>query len=139
MYEGLESNQPRQIMEYPDYPFPQKDKWYFSAQEVQEYLVSYSRQFGVDQLVQFRQEVLSIRPAGDGGWLVVVRDLQMDQEEERHFDYVMICNGHFREPRMVAVKGQDLFKGRQLHSVRYRKAEKFRGNQGQGGGNTGPH
>lgn len=129
MYEGLRSNQPRQIMEYPDFHFPTEDQWYFSAKEVQNYLMAYAKQFAVDKVIQFKQQVVEIRPGKIAAWDVTVKDLQLNREERRSFDFVTICNGHFNDPRIAGVKGQELFKGEQIHSVRYRKASDFRGTQ----------
>ena len=49
------------------------------------------------------------------------------KEYVRDFDYVVICNGHYSVPRIPEVKGQELFKGEQIHSVKYRKADQFSG------------
>lgn len=127
MYEGLRSNQPRQIMQYPDYFFPQQDQWYFSAKEVHNYLINYAVEFGVDKVVQLQKEVTEIRPGDGKNWKVTVTDLQSKVKETREFDFVAICNGHFNQPRMVAVKGQELFKGDQIHSVKFRKAKQLQG------------
>lgn len=131
MYDGLRSNQPRQIMELPEYYFARQDEWYFSAKEVQDYLIGYAETFGVDKVVKFQKEVLEIRPKnidGKDSWEVTVKDLLTNEKEIANFDFVAICNGHHSDPQMVVIKGQQVFKGEQLHSVKYRKAEKFKGN-----------
>lgn len=97
---------------------------------MQEYLIGYAEKFGVDKVVQFDKEVSRIHPIDQGGqikWEVTVKDLQNDSEKTHEFDFVAICNGHHSDPQLVAIKGQEIFKGEQLHSVKYRKAEKFKG------------
>lgn len=127
MYDGLKSNQPKQIMVYPDCPYPQEDQWYFSAHEVHEYLMDYARKFSVDKVIKFNRQVIEIRPGKEKAWEVTENDLQLNMQEKRSFDFVAICNGRYNDPRTIAIPGQEVFQGQQIHSVKYRKAEKFRG------------
>lgn len=39
----------------------------------------------------------------------------------------MVCNGHYRDPFVPSIKGQEIFKGRQWHSHDYRSPETFQG------------
>ena len=42
-------------------------------------------------------------------------------------DAVMVCNGHYTEPRLPALPGQDSFPGLQMHSHNYRTRQPFSG------------
>ncbi len=42
------------------------------------------------------------------------------QPEESDFDAVIVCNGHYSEPRTPEVAGAGDFPGRQMHSHSYR-------------------
>ena len=46
------------------------------------------------------------------------------------YDAVVVCSGHFAEPRVPALPGQASFPGRQIHSHNYRTPEPFRGQTG---------
>lgn len=56
-----------------------------------------------------------------------VQNLKSKQVFVEVFDAVMICNGHYFEPKMPKIEGDDLFKGDVLHSHDYRIPESFTG------------
>lgn len=41
----------------------------------------------------------------------------------------MVCNGHYNTPAFPEYPGQDIFKGRQIHSHDYRCAAPFKCNE----------
>lgn len=129
VYDGILTNQPKEINELPDFSFSNKDQWYFSAKEVQEYFMAYAEKFAVDSVIRFNHEVVDISPAKklDKDWRVTVKDRQTNTVEVKYFDFVIICNGHYSLPNVVDVKGQERFRGEQIHSVKYRNAEPYRG------------
>lgn len=63
--------------------------------------------------------------AGARKWSVKVRDLQGDVIVIEQFDAVMVCNGHYFEPRIPNIPGQDIFTGKQIHSHDYRVPTAF--------------
>lgn len=54
-----------------------------------------------------------------------------EELEQQQFDAVVVCNGHYSEPRLPAFPGQGAFPGAQLHSHNYRRPERFRGQTGE--------
>ena len=42
---------------------------------------------------------------------------------EEHFDYVLVCNGHFTVPNIPDILGKDTFEGTQYHVHSFRKFE----------------
>ena len=50
---------------------------------------------------------------------------------QHEFDAVVICNGHFSEPRLPSVKGSDVFPGLQMHAHNYRNPDRFKGQVGE--------
>uniref|UniRef100_A0ACD5US69 Uncharacterized protein n=1 Tax=Avena sativa TaxID=4498 RepID=A0ACD5US69_AVESA len=48
-------------------------------------------------------------------------------DEEELFDAVVVANGHYLQPRVPSVQGQEAWTGRQMHSHSYRTPEPFRG------------
>ena len=43
------------------------------------------------------------------------------------YDHVMVCTGPFRKPKIPAIKGMKLFKGKVMHMHQYRTRETFIG------------
>jgi cation diffusion facilitator CzcD-associated flavoprotein CzcO len=82
---------------------------------VQRYLEAFARRFDLDGLVRLRTEVVRVRrSASTGSWLVSYcsrklagagRDEHEGEEEEEEFDAVVVCNGHFTEPRLADITG----------------------------------
>jgi len=65
--------------------------------------------------------------AGDRKWSVKVKDLQNDAVAIESFDAVMVCNGHYFEPMIPNIPGQNIFTGKQIHSHDYRVPDFFNG------------
>lgn len=80
------------------------------------------------RVFQLLHNVELVEPVeGDRKWSVKVRDLQSDAVEIESFDAVMVCNGHYFEPRIPSIPGQKVFAGKQIHSHDYRVPEFFDG------------
>lgn len=126
MYKSLNTNLPKELMCFPDFPFPPQEKSYLPAAEVLAYLNSYADTFGVRQKIKFRHHVIRVRPINDT-WEVIVKNLITDSYETFNFDAVLVCNGHFSTPHTPKMEGQKIFKGRQMHSHEYRTPEGFAG------------
>uniref|UniRef100_A0A804LN40 Flavin-containing monooxygenase n=1 Tax=Zea mays TaxID=4577 RepID=A0A804LN40_MAIZE len=67
------------------------------------------------------------RPLRDGGrWAVTSRKLgDKGSGEEEFYDAVVVCNGHYTEPRLAVIPGVDAWPGKQMHSHNYRVPEPF--------------
>ncbi|CAI5962961.1 unnamed protein product [Closterium sp. NIES-65] len=48
-------------------------------------------------------------------------------EEEREFDVLVVCNGHYSQPKIASIAGVDTWPGIQMHSHNYRHPEGFAG------------
>jgi cation diffusion facilitator CzcD-associated flavoprotein CzcO len=46
--------------------------------------------------------------------------------EEEVFDAVVVCSGHFSEPRIADIPGIDTWPGKEMHSHNYRDPQSFR-------------
>ena len=53
--------------------------------------------------------------------------LQSSATQRLVCDAVMVCNGHYSEPRVPEIDGQGSFPGRQVHSHNYRTRDAFAG------------
>ena len=49
-----------------------------------------------------------------------MKDRKSGDVTREDFDAVMIANGHHSEPNRPRLDGEDLFKGRVIHSLQYR-------------------
>ena len=124
MYQGLMTNLPKEIMTFPDFPYPYDDNSYVSSEKILNYINLYADKFNLRDNIKFEHEVIRIKPLLDETWEVCVRNLPTNEFETLIFDFVMVCNG-FSVPLIPKIDGQELFKGIQIHSHSYRKAEIF--------------
>jgi dimethylaniline monooxygenase (N-oxide forming) len=129
MYQGLRTNLPKEIMHFPDFPFPEQETSYITAEEVLEYYQSYADTFDLRKYVKFEHHVLRVRPLSAIGlketWEVIVKDLKSNKYNHLSFDAVLVCNGHYNAPLTPHYEGQELFQGEQMHSHDYRCAAPF--------------
>lgn len=58
-------------------------------------------------------------------WTVKVKDLESGTTSNEIFDKIMVCNGHYFQPNLPMIQGQDQFKGLQMHSHDYRVPDVF--------------
>ncbi|RXH97316.1 hypothetical protein DVH24_035984 [Malus domestica] len=133
MYESLRTNLPREVMGFRDYPFvaregdEERDPRRFPGhKEVLMYLKDFSREFGVAEMVRLETEVVVVDAAEGGRWKVKSRSKGGGGVEDEIYDAVVVCNGHFTEPRLPQFTGINTWKGKQFHSHNYRHPEPFR-------------
>ncbi|XP_071708349.1 flavin-containing monooxygenase FMO GS-OX-like 4 [Rutidosis leptorrhynchoides] len=130
LYASLRTNLPREVMGFREYPFiakktGQRDPRRFPGHNVVlEYLKDYATEFGLGELIRFETEVSRVWRIGNGKWEVKSRNTSGDFNES--FDAVVVCNGHYSEPRIAYIPGVDRWPGKQIHSHNYRVPEPFR-------------
>ena len=69
--------------------------------------------------------VAEITPLEDK-WQIKSIDKPTKQPIVETYDAVMICNGHYNDPIMPQIPGQEVFKGTIAHSHQYRSPEPFK-------------
>uniref|UniRef100_A0A453J9E5 Flavin-containing monooxygenase n=1 Tax=Aegilops tauschii subsp. strangulata TaxID=200361 RepID=A0A453J9E5_AEGTS len=140
LYASLRTNLPRECMGFLDFPFVADEssvdpRRFPGHQEVLRYLEAFARRFDLHGLIRLETEVVGVRRSGDASWSVSYCSRKLAgtdaggelQEEEEVFDAVVVCNGHFAEPRLAEVAGIDGWPGKQLHSHSYRVPDQFHG------------
>ncbi|KAM3316755.1 hypothetical protein ACQJBY_034725 [Aegilops geniculata] len=145
LYASLRTNLPRECMGFLDFPFvagegAEGDPRRFPGhQEVLRYLEAFARRFDLHGLIRLETEVVSVRRSGGASWSVSYcsrkvaagtdssGELREEEEQSEVFDAVVVCNGHFAEPRLAEVAGIDRWPGKQLHSHSYRVPDQFHG------------
>ncbi|XP_014676296.1 PREDICTED: flavin-containing monooxygenase FMO GS-OX4-like [Priapulus caudatus] len=139
IYKNLITNLPTDVMEFPDFPFPSDSKKFIHWKEVQDYIFAYADHFNLRKHVQLNTDVTSVKritpnPVSSGDahqspnrpqWSVRTTALQGEGSEEKVFDAVLVCSGHFSVPQYPDIPGQESFSGVQLHSHDYRHPEPY--------------
>jgi hypothetical protein len=110
IWPGMRTNTSRAMTAFTDYPPPRSHDLHPFAEQVHEYLRSYSDAFRVTDRIRFNTRVSDLQPA----WLV----------DGEPFDAVIIATGRFRAPVLPA--GLDGFTGELLHAFDYPGADHFR-------------
>lgn len=113
IYKSLRTNLPRECMGYSDFPFvfrpgdgeSRDPRRYPDHREVMMYLQDFSKEFRIEEMVQFETEVVRVEPAEEK-WRVNYRNSRGVSGEET-FDAVVVCNGHFTEPRLAHIPGNN--------------------------------
>ncbi|CAM6046018.1 unnamed protein product [Sphagnum compactum] len=140
MYASLRTNLPRELMSYVDYPFLPSNgrrrdgRRYPGHQEVAFYLQDFAQECELLEFIRFGVSVEHVelemdRPDGEISWKVTTRRRVVDgfEEvvEEEVFDAVVVCSGHFSEPRIADIPGIDTWPGKEMHSHNYRDPQSF--------------
>ena len=134
MYKNLYTNLPKEVMAFPDYPFPPSSNSYLHHTEISKYLEDYATNFNLKKYVQFRTKVQLVKPMKlekypnerNGKWLVNTTDLESGVTETNEFVGVMVCNGHYSVPFSPDISGlKQTFKGTVSHSHDYRDVTPF--------------
>ncbi|NXK52088.1 FMO3 monooxygenase, partial [Chauna torquata] len=129
IYRTVFTNSCKEMMCYPDFPFPDDHPNYMHNTRLQQYIRDYAQHFDLLRHIRFKTLVTKIKKCPDfcarGQWEVVTeRD---GKEEVAVFDAVMICSGHHVYPNLTHFPGIENFKGCYFHSREYKEPEKFRG------------
>jgi dimethylaniline monooxygenase (N-oxide forming) len=129
-YRSLHINTSRAAMEYAAYPMPESYPDYPSHWQVAEYFDDYVDHFGLREQITFRTEVTHVVPADGGGWDVTIRPRDDPRAvETRHYDHVLVANGHHWDPRWPepSFPGSESFPGLQMHAHYYRTPDVLEG------------
>uniref|UniRef100_A0A8D0HAX2 Dimethylaniline monooxygenase [N-oxide-forming] 3 n=1 Tax=Sphenodon punctatus TaxID=8508 RepID=A0A8D0HAX2_SPHPU len=131
IYSSVFTNSCKEMMCYPDFPFPEDFPNYMHNSKLQEYIHMYVKHFSLLRYIKFKTLACSIRKhpnfAATGQWDVITE--RNGQEESATFDAVMICSGHHVYPNLPAehFPGIKKFKGSYFHSRNYKGPAKFKG------------
>ncbi|KAM4749211.1 uncharacterized protein WCC33_006651 [Rhinophrynus dorsalis] len=131
MYRDLRTNLPKEIMEFPDFPFDASLPSFMHHTKVLQYLEDYTDTFGIRPHIRFHCPVVSVCPILEEGetgqvcWDVASHTVGESQPVTERFDAVMVCVGHYSHPFIPDIAGIDTFQGVILHSHEYRYPEPF--------------
>lgn len=133
MYASLRTNLPREIMGYTDFPFLPRDgrdgRRFPGHAEVAAYLQDFAEFYHLLDCVQFSTSVDYVGSCKDQNkisWKVRTRRRhQTDDVKEEQFDAVVVCNGHYSQPKLAEFPGSSSWPGVQMHSHNYREPSSF--------------
>jgi thioredoxin reductase len=134
LYDLLETNIPKQLMEYANRPFADDLPLFPQHQSVLDYCKKYAED--VISLVRFGSRVSEVRAIegthDDGhctGWLVTTVDDETSNPNVRQYDAVVVASGHFSVPYVPAIEGIEKWStsycGSIMHSKAYRSPDIF--------------
>jgi cation diffusion facilitator CzcD-associated flavoprotein CzcO len=121
-------------MGFKDYPFiakndKKRDQRRFPGhREVLLYLQDFASEFGIEEMVRFDTEVVHVGPVEDniGKWIVRSKRKISDDDREVSFgfdvdeeiyDAVVICNGHYTEPRIAQIPGSFFIFSLEIYTI----------------------
>jgi cation diffusion facilitator CzcD-associated flavoprotein CzcO len=110
IWPGMRTNTSRAMTAFSDYPAPPSHDLHPFAEQIHDYLRSYSDAFGVTDHIRFNTRVRDLQPA----WRV----------DGEPFDAVIVASGRFRAPLLPTGLGG--FTGELLHAFDYPGADHFR-------------
>lgn len=128
-YETLQINTSCPRMAFSDFPMPEHYPHYASHDQVFDYFRDYVDHFGFGHTITFNTEVTDVRRGDRGGWDVDIRSgIGQDAvSETRHYDAVMVANGHHWDARWPDPAYPGDFAGEQIHAHDYRSGDQLEG------------
>jgi dimethylaniline monooxygenase (N-oxide forming) len=126
-YKSLHINTSREIMEYKSFPMNDRYPTYPNHVQIAHYFDAFVDHFGFRDRIQFRTEVVQVAPGADGGWDVTIRGRDDAGTMVRHYEAVLVANGHHWDARLPEPRfpGSDTFTGMQTHSHHYKTFEGY--------------
>jgi cation diffusion facilitator CzcD-associated flavoprotein CzcO len=122
-YPGIQTQTPRDLYRYSDFPMPKDFPEWPSGKQVYQYLNSYVDHFKIRPFINFSTTVTNIAERADGkaGWDVSIETAD-GKSATQSFDFVVVCNGTFSNPNTIQHPGAEAFLasgGQIVHSSQY--------------------
>ena len=111
-YRSLHIDTSKHQLSFRDFPIPAEFPDFPHHTQIKQYLDGYAAAFGLTDRIEFGNEVLHARRVPRGGW-----ELDTQRGQRRHFDLLVVANGHHWDPRFPQFDGE--FTGERIHSHAY--------------------
>jgi len=109
-YPGLTTQNVRSTYALSDFPYPADYPEWPSGEQVQTYLASYARHFGLDPHIHLSTEVTQARFNETAQkWTIETQANNSPSQGSRSFDYLVVCNGIFSQPMVPDYPGNAEF------------------------------
>ncbi|XP_012871047.1 PREDICTED: dimethylaniline monooxygenase [N-oxide-forming] 3 [Dipodomys ordii] len=131
IYQSVFTNSSKEMMCFPDFPFPDDFPNFLHNSKLQEYITTFAREKNLLKYIRFETFVTRISKRDDfsitGQWDVTTE--KDGKKESSVFDAVMICSGHHVYPNLPkeSFPGLQRFKGKCIHSRDYKEPSVWRG------------
>lgn len=132
MYETLNTNIPKNLMNFSDLKFPSDSLLFPTRQDVQQYLLKYAQD--VRHLIQFSTQIENIYHStkdGQDQWKVHYSSCLTKEKKEGMYDALVVASGHYSVAFIPEVPGIEAFNSAYpeiiSHSKTYRSPASFRG------------
>lgn len=111
-YRSLHIDTSKHRLSFKDFPMPDDYPDFPHHTQIKAYLDAYAEAFDLLDPIEFENGVTHAEPEPTGGWRIT------DQAgATRHFDLLVVANGHHWDPRMAEFPGE--FSGESIHSHHY--------------------
>lgn len=137
MYDSCNFISSRDFGGFIGYPMPAEYPMYPRWDQIRDYVSGFARDFGIEERVRLRSEVVHAEQVGSGPdsfWRVRLAD-----GAEREYRGLVIATGAQWHPNRPQLPGEAEFAGQVIHSAEYTGPEQFRGKRVVvvGAGNSG--
>jgi hypothetical protein len=131
VYETAHIISSKKVTQFSQFPMPNHYPDFPSAQQMWAYLKAFTDHYHLRDNIELSCKVMSVTPIENNLWKVT-----LDNQKERIYKGVIICNGHHWCQRFPEFKGE--FVGKIIHSKEYKHPEQLRGKKVLviGGGNS---
>ncbi|KAJ5947592.1 hypothetical protein N7466_000607 [Penicillium verhagenii] len=130
VYEKLETNIPKELMQYSDHAFPEDSQLFPEHETVKQYLEAYAED--TKSHIQFETQVNGVKLENEelSTWALTATKLQTGTEATYIYDAVVVASGHFNVPYVPDIPGIEVwdkaYAGAVSHSKLYDSPEVFR-------------
>jgi glycine/D-amino acid oxidase-like deaminating enzyme len=111
-YRSLHIDISKPSISFRDFPMPDRYPDYPHHTHIFEWLRDYADAFALRDRIRFNTRVKHAERGPSGGWQIT-----LDDDQQAHFDALLVCNGHHWDPRFPDFPGS--FDGPQIHSHDY--------------------
>ncbi|HTM84671.1 MAG TPA: NAD(P)-binding domain-containing protein [Mycobacterium sp.] len=111
-YRSLHIDTSRHQLSFRDFPMPDSYPDFPHHTLIKQYLEDYATAFDLKDNIEFGNGIVRAERLPDGGW-----ELETQAGERRHFDLLVVGNGHHWDPRYPEFPGS--FTGTTLHAHHY--------------------
>ncbi|XP_010418250.1 PREDICTED: flavin-containing monooxygenase FMO GS-OX-like 7 isoform X2 [Camelina sativa] len=133
LYSSLRTIIPRECMGFTDFPFSTRPenmsrdpRRHPGHSEVLAYLKDFAREFKIEEMIRFETEVVRAGPVAENQKKWRVESKSSGGISDEIYDAVVVCNGHYTEPRHALIPGIESWPGKQIHSHNYRVRDQFK-------------
>jgi cation diffusion facilitator CzcD-associated flavoprotein CzcO len=111
-YASLETNTPKEIMRFADFPLPEDWPDYPHHTQMRQWFNAYVDHFGFRHRIHFNTKVERAARLDDGVW-----SLSLSNGEVRYYDALIVANGNYWDAKIPSFPGH--FNGASFHAHAY--------------------